>query len=512
VPLRLELSRTRELRGSIKVRCSEATLELLRGNFTELLVHRNSRPNAGPEPIRFSVGRAGVNDFVGYEAFRREIDDFVRGITDGTEPILSGASVVPVVRLIEDAYRHCRPLVEPGADAALASTSTHPQPGPRRRRVLVTGAGGFLGGRTVELLREQYGWDPVALVREPKSAARLARWPADIVVGDICSRADMDRILPGCDAVVHCAVGTSWRSEEARRVTVDGTRVVAEAALAAGVERFVHISSLFVHRRDGISILDESVPLEPPAADTYGQNKLEAERALGEAAHRGLSTIVLRPTRIYGPFSRTFTVRPLQALAEGRFVIGGDSAVPANMAYVDNVVQAIALALKAPSNLSGSAYLISDPEQVSLREFYQFFSDPAGMPVRLLPEWKAQENGGDGGITWFAAVRTIARSPELRGIVRRILETDPVGRLPRGLWNLSPAFQQFMLSKFGADAAVVYRRPTAADSEDLIYYGEPARVSCAKAARELGFTATVPASQARELTLEWARYARLLPI
>src|SRR5205085_8526713 len=111
----------------------------------------------------------------------------------------------------------------------------------KMKRVVVTGAGGFLGGRAVELLRDRFGWDAVPLVRSPSSAARLARWPHDILLGDICSRADMDRALKGCDAVVHCAVGTSWKADEARRVTVDGTRTVAEAALAAGVSRFVHI-------------------------------------------------------------------------------------------------------------------------------------------------------------------------------------------------------------------------------------------------------------------------------
>ena len=512
VPLRLELSRTRELRGSIKVRCEHATLELLRGNFTELLIHRHHAPGSAAQ-IRFSAAWTQTSTFTGYEAFRREIDDWVTAMTEGTEPILSGRSVIPTVSLIEDAYRSRVALAEPWTDEGLAPPSAR-HVGTKRKRVLVTGAGGFLGGRAVELLRGRYGCEPVALVREPKSAARLARWPVEIVVGDICSRVDMDRVLAGCDGVVHCAVGTSWQREEVRRVTVDGTRVVAEAALAAGIRRFVHISTLFVHQRKGISRIDESVPLDPPAEDTYGRNKLDAERLLSAVTGRGLSTIVLRPTRIYGPFSRTFTVRPLEALSEGRFAIGGDSEVPANMVYVDNVVEAIVCALDAPQALSGSAYLITDSEQVSLREFYQCFAEAAGSAVRLLPGWRGNtpDSGRGGGLTqWLSGTITIARSPELRAFVHRIIDTEGIGTLPRYLWNLSPKFQQSMLRRFGADAAVIYRRPAPVTTNDLIYHGEAASVSGDKAARELGFGSIVPRARAVDLTMNWARYARLLP-
>ena len=177
--------------------------------------------------------------------------------------MLSGRTVVPVVALIEEVYRRRLPLAEPGDIENVAATVSHSAtPG---NRVLVTGAGGFLGGRTVEMLRERYGWDVVSLVREPKGAARLARWPHDILIGDVCVREDIDRALKGCTAVGHCAVGTSWKADETRRVTVEGTRTVAEAALAAGVRRFVHISSLFVHQRDGVSAIDESGPPGSPA-------------------------------------------------------------------------------------------------------------------------------------------------------------------------------------------------------------------------------------------------------
>jgi nucleoside-diphosphate-sugar epimerase len=73
---------------------------------------------------------------------------------------------------------------------------------------------------------------------------------------------------------------------------------------------------MFVHRRDGTGTLDETTPLEPPAHDDYGRNKLLAEQAVAEVSAQGLSSVILRPTRIYGPFSKTFTVRPLDAISD----------------------------------------------------------------------------------------------------------------------------------------------------------------------------------------------------
>lgn len=508
VPFHLEMSRTRELRGSIKVECEQATFELPRASFTEVLVHRRQAPDAGA-PIQFSASWGTTGPFLGYEAFRREIDDWIHGITSGTAPVLSGRSVVPVVRLIEDAYAARTPLVEPAEDAPVVLPVTHGT----RTRVIVTGGGGFLGNRTVEMLRDRFGYDAVPLIREPKSAARLARWPQEILLGDICSREAMDLAMKGCDAVVHCAVGTSWKPDETRRVTVEGTRITAEAALAAGVKRFVHISSLFVHQREGLSTIDETAPLAPPQHDSYGQNKLAAERALEAVAAKGLSTIVIRPTRIYGPFSRTFTIRPLQALSEGRLAIGGRADIPANMVYVDNVVAVIARAIEAPDALKGSAYLVTDADQLSLREFYSYFGAADGLAPTLLPDWKDAGAGAANGFmaNLVSGVKTIATSPELRGIVRRVFETDPIGTIPRRFWEKSPAFQQKMLRRFGADAAVIYRPSLPETAEPLIYYGEAARVSGTKAEKELGAAAARSREDAMALTLEWARYARLLP-
>jgi predicted dehydrogenase/nucleoside-diphosphate-sugar epimerase len=514
IPLRVELSRTRELRGSIRVECERATLELERANFTHVLIH----PIAGadeemPSPIRISAEWRQDGAYVGYQAFRDEIDDWVSAIGAGRDPVLSGRSVLPVVRLIEACYQQRSALDEPWVDEGLRPDQPSIHLVSSRRRVVVTGAGGFLGGRATEILRERHGWDVVPLVHEPKSAARLARWPQDIRVGNVCSASDMDRALAGCDAVVHCAVGTSWKAEETRRVTVDGTRTVAEAALRNGVRRFVHISSMFVHRRDGGDVLDERTALEPPAEDGYAQNKLAAERALAGVFARGLSGIILRPTRIYGPFSKTFTTSPLRAISNGTFAISGDPDVPANMVYVDNVVHAIAQAIEAPDTLGGQAYLISDPEQVSLREFYQFFADTAGLCVRIAGPrpplgTKARRPGFTRG--WIEGLRTIALAPEVRALVHRVLDTDPVGTVPRRLWERSPDLQARLLRLFKVDAAVTFRPAPARATADLLYYGEPARVSSARAHTDLNYDAAVAPRRAMELTRDWARTARLI--
>jgi hypothetical protein len=266
-----------------------------------------------------------------------------------------------------------------------------------------------------------------------------------------------------------------------------------------------------VHTREGGDTLDESTPLAPPPGDSYGISKLLAERTLAKIAARGLSTVILRPTRIYGPFSRTFTIRPLQALAQGRMMIGGDPDVAANMVYVDNVVEAIARALEAPDTMSSREYLVTDPEQRTLRQFYDDFGEPHSLRVKLAgPRPTATPRPGFMA-RWRDGLRTIALSAELRGMIKRVINTDPVGTWPRKLWDRSPALQARALRLFGVDSAVVYRRAGGSDDSGLTYSGESRKVSSAKAMSEIGYTAAVCRVRAVELTQMWAEHARLLP-
>jgi hypothetical protein len=257
--------------------------------------------------------------------------------------------------------------------------------------------------------------------------------------------------------------------------------------------------------------LDESVPLDPGAGLDYSRAKYLAEHEVAAAFRRGLPAISLRPARIYGPFSKTFTVRPLAALASGRLVLAGDASTPANMVYVDNVVESIMLALDAPASACGEAFLISERDQLSWRAFYEYFADAAGSEVETAPYPSLSASAGPGSlIRWIAASRQIVMSSEVRALAKKIMWTDPVGTGLRRLWDRSPRLQRRVLTTLGVDQAVVYRRESAPAIEPVLFKIDSTLVSFDKAITQLGYSARVPRTIGMELTLEWARYARLL--
>jgi 2-alkyl-3-oxoalkanoate reductase len=190
-------------------------------------------------------------------------------------------------------------------------------------RVLVTGATGFVGGRIAARLRQR-GDQVVASVRTPS--------PALQVLGVEQIEAGLDLTaehLAGIDAVVHAAASAGPAMDDARAVNRDGTRRLCEAALAAGVDRLVHISTTSVYDLDAVgdAVVDEGAPLatehsgDSPAGSAgnpYSVTKAEAEAEVIEATARGLSTAILRPPAVLGagPTS-TWGTRVPRRLLEG---------------------------------------------------------------------------------------------------------------------------------------------------------------------------------------------------
>ncbi|HVM98085.1 MAG TPA: NAD-dependent epimerase/dehydratase family protein, partial [Candidatus Acidoferrales bacterium] len=172
-------------------------------------------------------------------------------------------------------------------------------------KVLVTGANGFLGQAIVERLRQQ-GHNVRAFVRPGRALPWSDVEPA---FGDLAEPKSIDAAVNGVNFVVHAGarVETTGKWEEFAEANIRGTKRVIRAAMEAGVQRVVHISSLSVYDvpRDGVTITEDSAyERETNARGHYSRSKLAADRlALWEAAH-GAPVVVLRPGLLYGPGKR----------------------------------------------------------------------------------------------------------------------------------------------------------------------------------------------------------------
>ncbi|WP_437951117.1 NAD-dependent epimerase/dehydratase family protein [Sorangium sp. So ce296] len=112
---------------------------------------------------------------------------------------------------------------------------------------LVTGANGFVGHYVVKRLFEE-GLRVRALVRRPDARAELESMGAETVLGEMTEQRAREEAVRGAQVVVHCAASLSSDLHEARRVNVEATAALAEAARVAGCERFVHISTIAAYQ------------------------------------------------------------------------------------------------------------------------------------------------------------------------------------------------------------------------------------------------------------------------
>lgn len=252
--------------------------------------------------------------------------------------------------------------------------------------VLVTGATGFVGQTLVTALGTQQRQVCRALRETAPGNAT-----ADIVVGDIDPDTDWQPALQGIDCIVHLAARTHVVNEPStdplavyRQINVEATRRLAQQAAAAGVQRFVFLSSIKVN---GESTGEHpfSANDAPQPQDAYGISKREAEDVLRQiGAETGMEIVILRPPLIYGPGVKGNFLRLLQAVARGTPLPLASIENRRSLVYVGNLVDAIITCMDSPA-AAGKKFLVSDGEDVSTPELIRKLAVALGKSPRLLP-------------------------------------------------------------------------------------------------------------------------------
>ena len=287
------------------------------------------------------------------------------------------------------------------------------------RRVLVTGAGGFIGSHLAErLVRE--GAEVRAFVHYNALACR--GWldsselvaDMDVVAGDIAERSDVERAIRGCDTVFHLAalvgIPYSYESPDSYvRTNIVGTLNVLETGRRAGISRLVHTSTSEVY----------GSALEVPMRETHPQRGQSPYSATKIGADKmveayGLSfelpVMTVRPFNTFGPRQSSRAVVPVIAtqLLVGEVVRVGSLTPTRDLNYVDNTVDGFLAAAGAPASTS-EVFNLGSGREVSIGELVSLVASIVGRVPRIEPDaTRTRPNSSE--VTRLVADSTKART------------------------------------------------------------------------------------------------------
>ena len=248
-------------------------------------------------------------------------------------------------------------------------------------KITVTGASGLLGSSVARALVAD-GHEVTTLQRRPSSAAG-----AHDVIGSVTDPASVSEALTGAEAVVHLAAKVSMMGDprDFEAVNIGGTRTLVDAALAAGVQRLVHISSPSV-AHTGDSIIGQGAgPASPELArGEYARTKAAGELIALGADSEDFRVLVLRPHLMWGPGDTQLTERVIDRARSGRMPILGSGAPLVDALFVDNAVEAIVAAVGAVDTTHGEALVVTNGQPRPIGELMSRIAIAGGAEVPKL--------------------------------------------------------------------------------------------------------------------------------
>ncbi|WP_353932004.1 NAD-dependent epimerase/dehydratase family protein [Okeanomitos corallinicola TIOX110] len=250
------------------------------------------------------------------------------------------------------------------------------------KTILITGIDEFIGSRAAELAIAQ-GMKVRGLQTSNTKDQKLQNLGVEIIVGNINDNKIAQTACQGVDIILH----TAQLAEEAgdikrfREINVNGTLNIAQAAKQAGVKTFIHLSTVLVY---GFNYAENITETGIVSGDNnpYCQTKIEAETEilkLNSAPDFGV--IIIRAGDVYGPGSIPWIVRPVLMMRQKLFAYANDGKGVMNHLYVDNLVDAIFLAIEKEAY--GEIFNVTDGEKTSWKEYFIHLAAMEGLPAPM---------------------------------------------------------------------------------------------------------------------------------
>lgn len=257
-------------------------------------------------------------------------------------------------------------------------------------KILVTGATGFVGAALINRLSTDEAFTIFAASRRVESDCRSN--VQFVKVEDIAPDTDWSNALGTVEVVVHAAARVHVMQDvvadplaEFRRVNVDGTLHLARQAAAAGVRRFVFLSSIKVNGEGTASGAPYKADDKPAPVDPYGVSKWEAECGLRALAlETGMDVVIIRPTLVYGPGVKANFLSMMRWLYKGVPLPFGAIHNKRSLVALDNLVDFIVTCIKHPA-AGNQTFLVSDGEDLSTTELLRRVGEALGKSARLVP-------------------------------------------------------------------------------------------------------------------------------
>ena len=251
-------------------------------------------------------------------------------------------------------------------------------------KLLVTGGTGFTGSALVEYLIDRGHSVTVLDNQKGLFYEHLLKKGANIILGSVTDREAVKKSLEEVQGVFHLAA--AFRQIDAPNKTywdinVEGTRIVCEECIDKSLKKFVYCSTQGVHGDIKNPPGDEDSPVVP--VDYYQYSKFEGEKVVKEFALKGLKSVIIRPTAIYGPGDPERFLYLFRFAKKGKFYMFGNGKAFYHPVYIDNLSDGFYAAFNS-DKIRGEAYIIADEEYFTIKELVSKIGESMHVSIRFI--------------------------------------------------------------------------------------------------------------------------------